>query len=145
MTPMMRNFSNVWMPALMNDILGETNNSLRRVRSTSPAINVTESDKAYTLELAVPGITKEMASVQLHDDTLSVKIESKQQDEQTNEDNTRYLRREFSYESYEQSFTLPEDIEAESITANVSDGILSICMPKKAPQAAPTPRQITIQ
>ena len=98
--------------------------------STAPAVNVKESDKAYTMELAAPGIKKEYCRVGINDDgNLTIAIENKQ--EHKHEDSHRhYLRREFSYSNYEQSYTLPEDVVKDKISAKVEDGILTITMPK---------------
>ena len=96
----------------------------------APAVNVKESDKAYTMELAAPGIKKEYCRVGINDDgNLTIAIENKQ--EHKHEDSHRhYLRREFSYSNYEQSYTLPEDVVKDKISAKVEDGILTITMPK---------------
>ena len=140
----MRTLNNVWMPTLMNDIMEESFPTARRVRTTTPAVNVIESEKDYILELAIPGITKEMTTIELKDDTLSVKIEKKQESSEKGDDNTRWLRHEFSYGSYEQAFTLPEDVEADGISANVANGILSINLPKKQVRKAPEARLIEV-
>ena len=142
----MRSYSNGWMPSLFDEFFNDSFPTMHRVHTTSPAINVTESDKAYNVALAVPGMTKEMASVQLTEDgNLMVKIEARKQDEQKSEDEKRWLRREWGYTSYSQSFSLPDDVEREGITASVTDGVLHIELPKKAAEALPSSRQIEVK
>ena len=128
MLPVM--FRNNWMPTLFEDFLNT--DLMPRTGSTAPAVNVKESETAYTMELAAPGIKKEYCRVNIDDNgNLSIAIENKC--EHKNEDKKHhYLRREFSYSNYEQSYTLPEDVERDKISAKVEDGILTVTMPKMA-------------
>ena len=105
-----------------------------RANSTAPAVNVKESEKAYTMELAAPGIKKEYCRVAINDEgNLTIAIENKQ--EHKHEDkNHHYLRREFSYSNYEQNYVLPDDVVKDQISAKVEDGILTITMPKTEPK-----------
>ncbi len=126
MLPVM--FRNNWMPTLFEDFLNT--DLMPRTGNTAPAVNVKESETAYTMELAAPGIKKEYCRVNIDDNgNLSIAIENKC--EHKNEDKKHhYLRREFSYSNYEQSYTLPEDVERDKISAKVEDGILTVTMPK---------------
>jgi len=137
MLPVM--FQNSWMPTLFEDFLN--NDWMPRARSaqwdaclsknsTAPAVNVKESEKAYTMELAAPGIKKEYCRVSINDEgNLTIAIENKA--EHKHEDkHHHYLRREFSYSNYEQNYTLPDDVVRDQISAKVEDGILTITMPK---------------
>ena len=128
MLPVM--FRNNWMPTLFEDFLNT--DLMPRTGSTAPAVNVKESEEAYTMELAAPGIKKEYCRVNINEDgNLAIAIENKC--EHKNEDKKHhYLRREFSYSNYEQSYTLPDDVERDKISAKVEDGILTVTMPKMA-------------
>ncbi len=128
MLPVM--FRNNWMPTLFEDFLNT--DLMPRTGSTAPAVNVRESETAYTMELAAPGIKKEYCRVNINEDgNLAIAIENKC--EHKNEDKKHhYLRREFSYSNYEQNYTLPDDVERDKISAKVEDGILTITMPKTA-------------
>ena len=130
MLPVM--FQNSWMPTVFEDFLN--NDWMPRANSTAPAVNVKESEKAYTMELAAPGIKKEYCRVAINDEgNLTIAIENKQ--EHKHEDSHRhYLRREFSYSNYEQNYTLPDDVVRDKISAKVEDGILTITMPKTEPK-----------
>ena len=128
MLTLMKN--NDWFPTVFDDFFN--NGFMPRANSTAPAVNVKETDKEYTMELAAPGIKKEYCRVGINDEGfLTVAIENKQ--EHKHEDkNHHYLRREFSYSNYEQNYTLPDDVEKDNISAKVEDGILTITMPKTA-------------
>ncbi|GAA6528917.1 MAG: Hsp20/alpha crystallin family protein [Prevotella sp.] len=100
------------------------------VNTTAPAVNVKESEKAYTMDIAVPGLKKDHCSVNVDEEgNLAIRIEAK--NESKDEDKKEhYLRREFSYGDYEQSYVLPDDVNKEQISAKVDDGVLEIEMPK---------------
>ena len=141
MLPVM--FQNSWMPTLFEDFLNT--DWMPRARSaqwdaclsknsTAPAVNVKESEKAYTMELAAPGIKKEYCRVAINDEgNLTIAIENKQEHKQEDKHH-HYLRREFSYSNYEQNYVLPDDVVKDQISAKVEDGILTITMPKTEPK-----------
>ena len=138
--PMMR--TNNWIPAVFNDLFNT--DFMPKASATAPAINVKESDKAYTVELAAPGMKKEDFNVHINDEgNLIIKMESKQ--EQKEEDkNTRYLRREFSYTKFEQTLILPDDVVKDKISAKVDNGVLTVELPKVEEQRVKVARQVTI-
>ena len=126
MLPVM--FSNSWFPTLFSDFVN--NDEMPRVNCTAPSVNVMESEKAYTMELAAPGIKKEYCRINLDEEgNLSVAIENKMEHKEE-EKKQHYLRREFSYSNYEQTYTLPEDVNRQGIQAKVENGILTITLPK---------------
>ena len=135
--------SNNWFPSLFDEFYNTAFGTSNRV--ATPAVNVIEDAKAYTMEFAVPGVTKEFCRVSINaDGNLEVAIESKL--EHKGEDkHEHYLRREFSYSNFEQAFTLPEDVDKEKISAKVADGVLTVELPKLAPkEEAKTQRQIEV-
>ena len=140
MTPMMR--TNNWIPAVFNDFFDT--DYMPRANSTAPAINVKETDKAYVVELAAPGMKKEDFNVHINDEgNLIIKMEKK--DEKKEEDKSaRYLRREFSYSKFEQTLLLPDDVKKEDITAKVEHGVLTVELPKVAEEKVKVSRQIDI-
>ena len=141
MTPMMRRNA-AWLPEVFNDFFNT--DFMPKANATAPAINVKESDKGYTVELAAPGMTKEDFHVHINDEgNLIIKMESKQ--EKKEEDNSaRYLRREFSYSKFEQTLILPDDVEKDKIAAKVEHGVLTVELPKIAQQQVKVSRQIEI-
>ena len=138
--PVMR--SNSWIPSVFGDLFDT--DFMPRANCTAPAINVKESDKAYTVELAAPGMKKEDFNVHINDEgNLIVKMEKKQT-HQDEDKNTRYLRREFSYTKYEQTLILPDDVKKEDIKARVEDGVLTVELPKIVEEKVKLSRQIDI-
>ena len=116
-----------WLDSWFNDNFFNTS-QMPHMNATAPAVNVKESATAYTMEVAAPGLKKDMVKMNIDKDGyLNVSIENK--DEKKEE---HYLRREFSYSSYSQSYALPEDADQEKISAEVSDGVLKIEIPKTA-------------
>ena len=116
-----------WLDSWFNDNFFNTS-LMPHMNATAPAVNVKERATAYTMEVAAPGLKKDMVKMNIDKDGyLNVSIENK--DEKKEE---HYLRREFSYSSYSQSYALPEDADQEKISAEVSDGVLKIEIPKTA-------------
>ena len=106
---------------------------MAQTTTTAPAVNVKEDNKQYVMEVAVPGLKKEQVNMSIDKDgylTLSIENKNEQKDENKKE---HYLRREFSYSSYQQSYQLPDNVDREKINAKVSDGVLEIELPKVAP------------
>jgi HSP20 family protein len=140
MMPMMR--TNSWIPTVFNDLF--YNDLMPKANQTAPAINVKESDKAYTVELAAPGMKKEDFNVHIDDEgNLVVKLESKQ-DHKEEDKNTRYLRREFSYTKFEQTLILPDDVKKDAISAKVENGVLTVELPKVVEEKVKLSRKIDI-
>ena len=130
MLPVM--FKNSWFPTVFDEFMNS--DFAPRANSTAPAVNVKESDKAYIMEIAAPGIKKEYCRVGINDDgNLTVAIENKMEHKEEDKKH-HYLRREFSYTNYQQSYALPEDVNRNEISAKVEDGILTVTMPKTAPK-----------
>ena len=134
--------TNNWIPAVFNDLFDTE--FLPKTNCTAPAINVKESDKAYIVELAAPGMKKEDFNVHINDEgNLVVKMESKT--EKKDEDKTtRYLRREFSYSKFEQTLILPDDVKRDAISAKVEHGVLTVELPKLVEEKVKVSRQIDI-
>lgn len=118
-----------WLPDIFNDFFD--NSWMERTNYTAPAINVIENEKEYDVELAAPGLTKEDFKVHIDaDNNLHIEMEKKSENKEGKK-HGKYLRREFSYEKFQQMLTLPEDAEAEKIEAKVEHGVLNVRIPKK--------------
>lgn len=134
---------NLWMPDEFNDFFDT--DFMPRVNATAPAINVKESEKDYTVELAAPGLTKDDFNVNIdHDGNLHIKIENKSNSKEEDK-KSHYLRREFSYSKYEQTLLLPEDVEKDKISASVNNGVLTVDLPKIEKATEKASRQIEIK
>lgn len=93
-----------------------------------PAANIQETEKAYHIELASPGMSKKDFKIEVDEDLLTIRSEKETEKE---EENTRFTKREFNFTSFVRSFRLPEEVDSEKITASYKDGILSLEIPKK--------------
>ena len=134
---------NLWMPEEFNDFFDT--DFMPRVNATAPAINVKESEKDYTVELAAPGLTKDDFTVNVDNDgNLHIKIENKSNKKEEDK-KSHYLRREFSYSKYEQTLLLPDDVEKDKIAATVNNGVLTVDLPKIEKKEEKTARQIEVK
>ena len=120
--------SNSWFPTVFDDFFNS--DWMPKMKATAPAVNVKEDAKAYTMEVAVPGIKKEFCRVNINaDGNLDIAIENKMEHKEEDK-KQHYLRREFSYSNYQQTYVLPEDIVKDNIAAKGDNGVLTITMPK---------------
>ena len=125
--PVLRTNNN-WLDNAFNDFFDDS--AMKRMNSTAPAVNVREDETAYIMEVAVPGIKKEFCRVDINNDgDLNIAIENKMEHKEENK-KERYLRREFSYTNYQQTYSLPDNVNKEGISAKVTDGVLTIQLPK---------------
>ena len=134
---------NNWMPEVFNDFFDT--DFMTRTKATAPAINVKETEKDYTVEVAAPGMTKDDFNVNIDKDgNLHIHMEA--HTEKKDEDKkSHYLRREFAYSKFEQTLLLPDDVEKEAIAARVNDGVLTVTLPKMSKPECPAARQIEVK
>ncbi len=119
---------------------GDTNFS--NTGTTLPAVNIKERADDYEVEMAAPGMKKEDFKVELDGNLLTISSESQQEEENMDE---KFTRREFSYQSFQRSFALPKDVvDAENINARYENGVLRLLIPKKEEARQKPPRMITI-
>jgi HSP20 family protein len=117
-----------YKPLTLSDFLNEDFfPAFNRNTGSLPAVNIREDEKAFYLELAVPGMDKKDLHIEVKDDILTISSEHK---EEKQEELDGYRRREFSYSSFCRSFYLPEDVNGEKIGASYKDGILNVEIPK---------------
>src|SRR5690606_29861894 len=112
---------------------------LERLSDTIPAVNIKELEKAFALELAVPGMKKEDFKIELDKDVLTVSDEVS--DESKAEQDAQYSRRAFKYASFKRVFTLPKAIDKDQINASYTDGVLNLTLPKLE-AALPAPKRL---
>jgi HSP20 family protein len=138
-----RRTTDSWLPEIFNDFFD--NSWMARPTYTAPAINVIENEKEYDVELAAPGLDKEDFKIHVDEqNNLCIEMEKKEENKEGKR-HGRYLRREFSYEKFQQTLLLPDDVDAEKIEARMEKGVLNIHLPKiqKVPKAE-TVKQISI-
>jgi HSP20 family protein len=122
-----RNQHQEWLPLFFNDFFKD--DWKVGTSATVPAINVKESEHAFTVEVAAAGMTKDDFTVQIDDDNdLVISMEKKT--EQNENQDARYLRREFTYSKFRQTMVLPDNVNKEKIEAKVEHGILTVQLPK---------------
>lgn len=119
-----------WLPSIFNDFLNDNWVSVPKFSGTTPAINVTENEQNYEIEVAAPGMCKEDFNISLTKDGDIVIAMEKKNDNKEEEKDKKYLRREFGYSKYEQCLTLPDNADKENISASMNNGILDIKIPK---------------
>ena len=112
-----------------------------RMTMRVPAANISESEDHFHVELAAPGLKKEDFKINLERNVLNISVE--RQNEQ-NDTQKNYSKREYSYSSWVRSFTLPESANADQIDAAYTDGVLKIDISKRE-EAKAVRRQIEIK
>lgn len=123
--------SNDMFPTFFDDFFGRDwffNNDQQG--STLPSVNIKENEDGYAVEMAAPGMNKKDFKVELDNDTLTISYEKEESTENKN-DEGKYTKREFNYQSFSRSFTLPNTVEADKIEAKYKDGLLTLSIPKK--------------
>ena len=126
-----------WLPSIFNDFFD--NEWMVKANATAPAINVIETEKAYKVELAAPGMTKEDFNVRIDEENnLVISMEKKTENTEEKKDG-RYLRREFSYSKFQQTMILPENVDKDHISAQVENGVLNIELPKLSEEEVKKP------
>lgn len=127
---------------LENDMFDWSNRNFSNTNTTLPAVNIKEDKDGYEVEMSAPGFEKNDFNIELNNGLLTISSEKKIENEI--KEGQQYTRREFSYQSFSRSFTLPETIESDKISAKYENGILSIRIPQKE-EAKPKPvKQIEI-
>lgn len=109
----------------------------RQMESSMPAVNIREKEKEYLIEVAAPGMKKNDFNIDMEEGRLTI---SSQKEEEKNEENEGYRRREYNYSSFSRSFNLPENVKPEDIKAQYQDGVLCLTIPKKQEQERPKKR-----
>lgn len=117
-----------YAPVYMSDFFSsDFDNFFAPKRSFSPAVNIREDEKAYGIEVALPGISKDELKIEIEKDVL---VLSSERSEEKVEEKNGYSRREFGNYSFCRSFRIPENVKGEDIKAEFRDGILNIELPK---------------
>lgn len=116
--------------------------SRNQISGNVPAVNIKETNDFYEIDVAAPGLKKENFKVELDNDLLIISSEKKHVEENSEDD---YTRKEFGYESFRRSFSLPHNsVEPDKVKAKYEDGILYITVPKAEHAKAKPAKQILI-
>ena len=131
MLPVM-NRNREFMPGLLEDFF-KTDlwpDLTNKNRANTPAVNVSETDKEYKIDVAAPGLNKNDFKIDLEDNILTISSEKEEKNEEQDKENN-YLKREFCYTAFSRSFVLPDNVNADKIEASHKDGVLNVRIPKK--------------
>ena len=113
------------------DLFSWNEKNLTEMGFTMPSVNVKETETHYEIEMAVPGLKKEDFKINIDRNILTISSESQTENEERDE-KKNYTRREFNYQSFTRSFTMPSDIvDVEHIEAKYDNGILKLAVPKR--------------
>lgn len=135
------NYPSVFDNWFDNDLFGWADNS-QMAKATMPSVNIKENADAFKVEMAVPGFDKKDFKINLDHNVLTISSEKKVENE--DKKNECFTRREYCYQSFSRSFTLPDAANGDKISAKYENGILNVEIPKRE-EAKPKPmRQIAI-
>ncbi len=125
---------------IMNSLLedfwntdGFLENRLLGSRMTAPAVNIQDQDHSFVVEVAAPGLRKSDFSVDLQNGVLRIEAETKEEEEEKTDS---FTRREFAYNGFSRSFSLPEYVKQDDINATYENGILRLVLKKEQQQVS---------
>ena len=140
---LMNTFPALFSDFFNRDLFDSNESNFSNTGTTLPAVNIKETKENFEVEMAAPGMTKNDFKVELDGNLLTITSETNNQIEDNEGD--RYSRKEFSYQSFQRSFTLPKDVvDADKINAKYEDGVLRLLIPKKEEAKQKPPRLIQI-
>ncbi len=116
-----------------------SNKNFSATNTTLPSVNIKEDVDQFELEVAAPGFDKKDFKLELNNNLLT--ISSEKQLENETKEGQQFNRREFSYQSFSRSFTLPVSVDRDNIVASYENGILRVAVPKKE-EAKPKPNRL---
>jgi HSP20 family protein len=107
----------------------------------APASDASSDDKAYRITMELPGVAEEDIHLSVDDGVVHLKGEKKSA---RDEKGTTWHFTERQYGSFSRSFTLPEDADAAGVKAELKDGVLTVTLPKKPPEAVTAAKRVPI-
>ncbi|MDD2284056.1 MAG: Hsp20/alpha crystallin family protein [Paludibacter sp.] len=137
-----RNYPSLFDHFFENDLFDWSNRNFSATNTTLPSVNIKEGKENFEVEVAAPGLSKEDFKIELNNSLLTLSSEKKVENEEKNGE--CYTCREFSYQSFSRSFTLPNIADGEKVVAKYDNGILTVTIPKKEEAKAKPSRIIEI-
>ncbi len=107
----------------------------------TPAVNILEGKDDYRIEVAAPGLDKKDFKIDLDNNVLTIRSEKEEKQEESED---KWMRREFRYSTFARSFSLPDSVDGEKISASHKDGVLTLILPKKEHAKIKPSKQISI-
>jgi HSP20 family protein len=141
MLPRLRNTT--LFPSWIDDFFsgGQWPDLEAKMGATMPAVNVKEDDNQYIIDVAAPGMAKQNFKLELNHNVLTI---SADKEEEKEEKEHKFTRREFNYASFRRSFTLPNTAKEDGIKASYDNGVLSVTIPKREEAKVKPLKQIDI-
>lgn len=115
---------------------------------TVPPVNISENRTGYLVELAAPGLSKEDFKINLDKNIMTISAEqttSTEEDTENKKEDVQYSKREFGYQSFSRSFTLPNSANLEGISAGYENGVLKVTIAKKDEAKLNAVRTISVE
>ena len=134
-----------FLDSIFNDVMGtDCAPVLYHSGFSAPKVDVKENKNAYTLEMELPGRTEKDVDIELDHDNLTIQSvkEEKKEEKKEGKESEKYILKERRNSSFTRRFSLPSDVDTESINANFKNGVLTISMKKKA---LAEPKRIAIE
>jgi len=122
-----KNVVSPWFSDVFDSLINDSRLNDRFINKI-PAVNIAETENEFHIELAVPGLKKDDFKISLDKNVLSVSAEKKTENV---DESKKYSKREYSYNSFVRSFTLPETADYAKIEAEYTDGVLKLNVDKK--------------
>ena len=151
MTMTLAKVSNNWFPSVPSlfdsffdgPMMDWNRTNFSSTETSLPAVNIKENNSEFEIDVAAPGMKKDDFNLKYENGLLTISSEYKNSKEE--KDGERVTRREFSYQSFQRTFSLADNlVDPEKIKAAYKDGILHISIPKREEVKSKTPRQIKI-
>ena len=127
---------NPMFTSLIDDLFH--NQDWNHISTNIPATNIVEADDHFDIQLAVPGKKKSDFTIEFEESILTISSET--ETKYTEKEGT-FTRKEFGCNSFKRSFSIPETVSADKISASYKDGILMVSLPKKT-EALPQPKTL---
>ena len=121
------------------DLFDWSNRNYSLTNTTLPSVNIKENADEFKVEVAAPGFDKGDFKLELNHETLTISSEKKVENE--TKESEKFTKREFSYQSFSRTFTLPQTADGDRIQSSYDNGILNISIPKKE-EAKPKPMRM---
>ncbi len=123
------------MPSFFDDFFKPWNEWINKENGWNrlmnlPAVNISEQKNEYQLSVAIPGMKKDDFKLDVDGNILTI---SSEKEENREEKDKKFTRKEYNYSSFSRSFTLPDDVEKEKVEATYEEGILKVSLPRKEP------------
>lgn len=135
-------FGNLFDDFFGTELADWRNQNFSATNTTLPKVNIKEDESGFVVEMAAPGMKK--GDFKINVDNSLLTISSQKQEEQKEGEGEKYTRREFAYQAFTRSFTLPNSADADKVSASYNDGILTVTIPKKEEAKPKPPKSIEI-